>query len=81
MNEVAEFVKNFAGASKEQHKDINDFLNKKQEVISNNVSAYFHDTIIAGSKPETDKGSGPDPTHSSARSLAFCADGKQAFTD
>ena len=81
MNEVAEFVKNFAGASKEQHKDINDFLNKKQDVISGNVSADLHDIIIAGSEPENNKGAGPDPTYTGARSLVVCADGKQALTD
>ena len=33
MNEVADFVKNFAGASETNHKEINDFLNKKFDVI------------------------------------------------
>jgi hypothetical protein len=80
MNEVAEFVKNFAGASKEQHKDINEFLNKKQDFISTNVSVDLHDTIIARSEPENNKGAGPDPTYTGPRSLVVCADGKQALT-
>ncbi len=54
MNEVADFVKNFAGASKDQHNEINDFLSKKHELISNNVSSYHDDTIIAGREPEAD---------------------------
>ena len=83
MNEVADFVKNFAGASKEQHKEINEFLNKKQDIISNNVSTHTHlnDTIIAGREPEADQGARPDPTHTGALSFVVWADGKQAGID
>lgn len=37
MNDVQTFIQNFSGST-EQSKDINDYLSKKFEIISDNVS-------------------------------------------
>jgi hypothetical protein len=56
MNEVADFIKNFAGASQEQHKEINDFLGKRLELIGNHVIYINFIVYKARSKLQVDQG-------------------------
>ena len=78
MNEVIDFIKNFCNASDKEHKEIQDFLSKKSDIISSNVSPLPSPPFIANLNYPIDQVVGPLEALPGPLPLALCPALEQA---